>query len=149
MIWSARGRNFCGIARPSFLGCLEIDHHFELGRLEHRQVGGIVPFENSAPVVASDSIRVGNTSTVAHQATSSLRTRGSPTRQPRKRTSLSQPRGPKRSAFGSGDELADPTEGRSHKKVRYQRTIFRILQLLAATQMIKINRSVAFEKASR
>jgi len=51
--------------------------------------------------------------------------------------------------FGSGDEMADLTESQSHKKVRYQRIIFLILQWLAATQKNQCAYSFAFEKASR
>src|SRR5882724_844511 len=51
--------------------------------------------------------------------------------------------------FGGGDEVADLTEGQSHKNFRYQRTFFRILQLLAATQKIKLLVWFGFEKASQ
>jgi hypothetical protein len=39
--------------------------------------------------------------------------------------------------FGGGDEVANLTESQSHQNFQYQQTIFRVLQLLAATQKIK------------
>jgi hypothetical protein len=53
------------------------------------------------------------------------------------------------SDFGCGDEVAHLTESQSHKKFRYQRTFFRILQLLAATQKSSASHSLAFEEAFR
>jgi hypothetical protein len=38
------------------LGCLEIDHQFELDRRLYRQVGGLFPLENSADINASQAI---------------------------------------------------------------------------------------------
>jgi hypothetical protein len=50
--------------------------------------------------------------------------------------------------FGGCDEVAHLTESQCHKKIRYQRPIFRVLQLLAAAQKIKRFLCV-FEKASQ
>src|ERR1700730_2126648 len=48
---------------------LEVDRQLELGRLQHRQIGGLLALENAAGVDADLAMRVHNTSPVAHQST--------------------------------------------------------------------------------
>ena len=46
---------------------LQVDHQFELARLQDRQIAWLSPFENSSDVVAGLAIAVGNIRSVAHQ----------------------------------------------------------------------------------
>jgi hypothetical protein len=39
------------------LGCLKIDHQFELGRLDHWKVTGFIPLENASDIKTSLPIR--------------------------------------------------------------------------------------------
>src|SRR2546426_10134585 len=50
-------------------GCFEVDCQLEFGWLLHRQLGGILPFENTANVHPSLTKRVGNVCAVAHEST--------------------------------------------------------------------------------
>jgi hypothetical protein len=50
------------------LSGFEVDHQFERGRLKHRQVGGVGPFEDAADVDADLTIRVRNVGAIADQA---------------------------------------------------------------------------------
>src|SRR4051794_1045281 len=43
-----------------------VDDKFELGRLQHRQIGGLLALEDPAGVDASLSKRIGDTGSVAH-----------------------------------------------------------------------------------
>jgi hypothetical protein len=49
------------------LGGLEIDHQFKFGRLQARQVGGPLAFENPAGVDSGLTICIGDAGTIAHQ----------------------------------------------------------------------------------
>ena len=50
------------------LGGLEIDDQLELGWLHDRQVGGLVPLENPAHLLADLPIEVRNAGTIAQEA---------------------------------------------------------------------------------
>src|SRR5215471_7814399 len=52
------------------LGCLEIDHQLELGRLQHRQIGGFGALENPAGVGANLTIHVSKIDSITYQAAS-------------------------------------------------------------------------------
>src|SRR5580658_2663828 len=51
------------------LGRLHIDYEFELGRLLHRQVDGLLALEDTSDIIAGLTHRVGYAGAVAHEAT--------------------------------------------------------------------------------
>src|SRR5712692_3385662 len=55
-----------GNAEAELLGSLEIQDQIELSRLQHRQVGGLRPFEDTANVDASIAICVCKASAITH-----------------------------------------------------------------------------------
>ena len=65
---SARASSDGGMVEAERLGGLEVDDQLELGRLHHRQVGGLFALENPADVDAGLAISSGMIGSVAHQA---------------------------------------------------------------------------------
>src|SRR6516162_8545851 len=59
--WNIKAEHFCG---------LEIDHQLELGRLQHRQVGRFLAFENAANVDSNLSIGISQTGAIADKPSS-------------------------------------------------------------------------------
>jgi hypothetical protein len=53
---------------PERLGCLEVDHELELGRLHDRQISGLGALQNSAGINANLAIHFGKIDAIAHQA---------------------------------------------------------------------------------
>ena len=64
---SARASSVGGISRPSALGSLEVDDQFELGRLHHRQVGGLFALENATDIDCKLTVGIRHTRPVAHE----------------------------------------------------------------------------------
>ena len=54
--------------RPQRFGRLEVYIQLDLGRLLHRQVGGLLAFKNSTGVAADLTVKVGVVAAVTHQA---------------------------------------------------------------------------------
>src|SRR5262245_13370863 len=52
------------------LGGLEVDDELELGRLNHRQIGRLLAFENPPDIVAALSISIRSVGSVAHETAS-------------------------------------------------------------------------------
>ena len=66
---SARASSIGGTSMPSVLAVLQIDDQFELGRLLHRQIGGLRPLENAAAIDADLAERIRKAGAVAYQPT--------------------------------------------------------------------------------
>src|SRR5215510_13390894 len=57
-----------GEREPDCFGSLEINDHLEFARLDDRQIGGILAFENPSGIDASLPVHIAQVCAVAHEA---------------------------------------------------------------------------------